>query len=300
MSEVTFQSDNLQRFIFDNAEIRGEWVHLSESWQSVLARRDYPAAIRNVLGEMMAAAALLTETVKIKGRLVLQVRSEGPVNLMMVECTSDHSLRGLAQWQGDIADDISLTDMTGNGTLAITIEVEGAKQPYQGVVSLEGGSIANILETYFKQSEQLETRIWLSADENCAAGLFLQQLPGEAKNKDEEQEHWSRISHLASTVTAEEMLGLGAGTLLHRLFHEEQCRLLSSTDLAFACTCSRSRVADTITMLGLEEANSIIEEQGAIDAACEFCGEHYHFDKVDVAALFSETPASDSGSDTLH
>jgi len=297
---TTFQSDNLQRFIFDNAPVRGEWVHLTESWQQVLIRRDYPRAIQRLLGEMMAAAALLAATVKIKGRLVLQSKSSGPVNLMMVECTSDNTLRAFAQWDGNVDDDASMSELTGEGILAITIDVEGSKQPYQGVVSLEAESISGVLETYFNQSEQLDTRIWLAADVNSVSGLFLQQLPSTEDNKDEDEEHWSRLSQLAGTITPSELLSLGAGTLLHRLFHEEECRLLNSTELSFSCSCSRERVADTITLLGEQDANDLVAEQGQIEVACEFCNEHYHFDKIDVAAIFSDNSAPNSDATIVH
>lgn len=295
-----FQSDNLQRFIFDDIAVRGEWVHLTQSWQEVLTRRDYPASIRNVLGQMMAAAALLTSTVKIKGRLVLQIKSAGPVNLMMVECTSDNTVRAFAQWEGEIADDLSLVEMTGEGALAITIDVEGAKQPYQGLVALEGDSIAGLLETYFKQSEQLQTRIWLAANEQAVSGLFLQQLPGEQVNHEQNDEDWSRLSQLAATVTDQELLELGAGTLLHRLFHEEECRLLSLEEFNFACACSRQRVAETISLLGQQDAFDLVEEQGKVEVACEFCNEHYYFDKIDIAEIFSVPVDSDPESKILH
>jgi len=298
--ESEFHSDNLQRFIFDDIPVRGEWIHLSKSWQEVLTRREYPLAIQNVLGEMMAAAGLLAATVKIKGRLVLQIKSDGPVNLMMVECTSDNTVRAFAQWKGDIADDISLEAMTGKGALAITIDVEGSKQPYQGLVSLNDDSIASMLETYFKQSEQLETRIWLAANDQSVSGLFLQQLPGEAGNEETNEEDWVRLSQLAATVTNEELLTLGAGTLLHRLYHEEQCRLLSLTEFNFACACSRERVADTISLLGEADALDLVETEGKIEVACEFCNEHYHFDKVDVAQVFSVNSAPEADSKTLH
>ncbi len=295
-----FQSDNLQRFIFDNAPVRGEWVHLTDTWKDVLSRREYPPAIEHLLGEMMAAAALLTATVKIKGRLVLQLKSTGPVTLMMVECTSNNTLRAFAQWDGDVEDDATLMEITGEGALAITIDVEGAKQPYQGVVSLQGESISEVLESYFKQSEQLETRIWLAADSQSAAGLFLQQLPGESHHKEADEESWSRLSQLASTVKNKELLELGAGTLLHRLFHEEECRLLSTTELRFSCNCSRERVADTIGLLGIDDANNLLQEQGHIEVACEFCNEHYQFDQVDVAQLFSGQLNSNSDSKIVH
>jgi molecular chaperone Hsp33 len=292
---MTKQTDKLHRFIFDNAPVRGEWVHLQESWQSVLIRREYPAAIQRVLGHMMAAAALLADTVKINGRIVLQIKSTGAAKLLMAECTSDNTLRAYAQWDGDIDDDATLSEVTGEGTLAITIEVEGAKQPYQGMVTVKGDSLAAVLETYFAQSEQLETKVWLTANAECAAGLFLQQLPAEENSDDEA---WSRISHLASTVTDDELLTLDVETMLHRLFHEEECRLLAATELEFSCSCSRERVADTIKLVGEEEVMSILDEKGEVEVACEFCNEHYRFDKVDVTELFFGS--SDLSSETLH
>ena len=294
----TLKTDNLQRFIFDNAPVRGEWVQLQDSWQEVLKRRQYPVAIQRLLGEMMAAAALLTATVKIDGRLVLQTKSNGPVSMMMIECTSNNTLRAFAQWNGEIKDDASLAEAVGEGSLAITIEVEGAKQPYQGVVSLNGDSLSSVLEVYFKQSEQLETHIWLASNENSVAGLFLQQLPGDKAEEDEE--NWSRISQLASTVKQNELLELGVGTLLHRLFNEEECRLLTATELSFACSCSRERVADTIQLLGKQDAKDLLDEKGKIEVACEFCNEHYQFDSVDVSQIFSEAELTQFESKTLH
>jgi len=292
---LPFQSDNLQRFIFDNAEIRGEWVHLHDTWQQVISRRTYPEAIQNLLGQMMAAAGLLAATVKIDGRLVLQIKSTGPVSLMMVECTSQHTLRAFAQWDeagADIPLDATLAEMTGDGTLAITIEVNGANTPYQGIVSLNGDSIAALLETYFRQSEQLDTRVWLAANAQSVAGLLIQQLPSAEQNDEQEEESWSRISQLSATVTEPELLDLGAGTILHRLYHEEECRLLSSTPLEFACNCSRQRVANTISLLGQQDAMDLVEEQGNIEVACEFCNEHYYFDKADVVLIFTEAGIS--------
>lgn len=295
-----FQSDNLRHFIFDNAPVRGEWVHLTETWKNVLSRRQYPAAIERLLGEMMAATALLTATVKIKGRLVLQLKSTAPVTLMMVECTSDNTLRAFAQWDGNVAEDATLTEVTGDGALAINIDVEDSKQAYQGVVSLQGESISDVLEAYFKQSEQLETRIWLAADSQFAAGLFLQQLPGESNDQEIDEEHWSRLSQLAGTTSNKELLELGVGTLLHRLFHEEKCRLVSSTELSFSCACSRQRVAETIGLLGQEYANNLLQEQGHIEVVCEFCNQHYHFDEIDVAQVLSSQMNSETDSKTVH
>jgi molecular chaperone Hsp33 len=292
-----FESDKLHRFIFDNSPVRGEWVHLQHTWQNILVRREYPVALQRILGQMMAAGALLADTVKINGRIVLQIKSSGPAKLLIVECTSKNTIRAYAQWDGDIADDASLVDVTGEGVLAITLEVEGAKQPYQGIVSIDGeATIASVLENYFEQSEQLKTRIWLSVDQESVAGLFLQELPSD--EQDDDVDAWNRISQLAATVTDEELLGLEPESLLHRLFHEEQCRLLAATELEFACSCSRERVGESIKLIGKEDALSLIEEQGQVEANCQFCNEQYLFDAVDIGQLFAD--GIDLGSDTIH
>ncbi|MCX4188805.1 Hsp33 family molecular chaperone HslO [Methylophaga sp. OBS3] len=298
MQDDAQQADHLQRFLFDSAAVRGEWLQLKETWQTVKAQRDYPPAVAKLLGEMLGAAALLAETVKMDGRLVLQCRSQGPVSLLMVECTSEHTLRGLANWTGDIADDASMQSLLADGTLVLTIENAGAKQPYQGVVSIHGESIAEALETYFAQSEQLNTRIWLRTNEETVGGLMLQQLPEQDPAKHDED--WQRLNHLAATITSEELLDLDAVNLLHRLFNEETVRLMSTTVLEFACTCSRQRVADTIKLLGQQEAEEIIEERGFVELACEFCNTHYQFDPVDVAGLFNDPMTIQSDSKTLH
>ncbi len=292
------QADHLQRFIFDSAAVRGEWVQLKQTWTTVKMQREYPPAVADLLGQMLAAAALLAETVKISGRLVLQCRTDGPVSLIMVECTSDHTLRGLANWQGEIADNASMQELLGKGSLAITIESVDAKHPYQGIVSVQGESIAEMLEMYFAQSEQLQTRIWLATDDNTVGGLLLQQLP--EQDPELHDENWQRILYLAETIAKEELLNLDVVSLLYRLFHEEMVRLLSTTVLEFSCTCSRQRVADTIKLLGRQEAEDIIAERGFVELACEFCNTHYRFDPVDVAGLFSDPLNIQNDSNTVH
>lgn len=292
------QADHLQRFIFDSAAVRGEWVQLKQTWTTVKMQREYPPAVADLLGQMLAAAALLAETVKISGRLVLQCRTDGPVSLIMVECTSDHTLRGLANWQGEIADNASMQELLGTGSLAITIESVDAKHPYQGIVSVQGESIAEMLEMYFAQSEQLQTRIWLATDDNTVGGLLLQQLP--EQDPEQHDDNWQRILYLAETIAKEELLNLDVVSLLYRLFHEEMVRLLSTTVLEFSCTCSRQRVADTIKLLGRQEAEDIITERGFVELACEFCNTHYRFDPVDVAGLFSDPLNIQNDSNTVH
>ncbi len=288
--------DCLQRFVFEHAPIRGEIVHLDTTWRAVLKRRDYPPVLRELLGETMAAAALLASIIKFDGRLTIQMQGEGPVRLLVVECSSDRTMRALAQWDGEIPSrGTPLAAILGSGKLAITIDPYKGKERYQGIVSLEGVSVADAIEGYFVHSEQLDTRLWLAANSQQAAGLLLQCLPGEHPDGDA----WSRAVHLASTLTPGELLGLPVPAILHRLYHEEDIRLFSRMPVSFRCSCSRSRVEAVLRMLGREEVASILAEQGMVSVACEFCGNRYEFDPVDVEQLFAGGSAF-AGSQTRH
>lgn len=287
------ESDSLSKFLFENADVRGEIVHLDASWKLVLERHEYPPVLRNLLGEMMAAAALLIGTLKFKGRLTLQLKGDGPVTLGLVECTSDRLLRGLIHWQGDVGQCVGLSSLLGKGVLAITLEQEpqGKKEKterYQGIVEVVGDSLSQSLEHYLQNSEQLETRLWLTADPQMAAGLLLQRLPAKQAGSIADEDAWPRIVHLAGTVKDDELLSLPANEVIHRLFHEEDVRLFSAVPVAFRCACSRERVENTLRTLGVAEVQSVLEEQGAVSVDCEFCRQHYEFDAVDVAALFAE------------
>jgi molecular chaperone Hsp33 len=275
-------SDTLQRFLFENNAIRGEIVHLDATYRAVLERRDYPPVLRGLLGELMAAAALLATTIKFEGRLSLQAQGRGPVKLLFAECTSRHTLRALAQWEGGI-EAAPLPQLLGDGRMAITIEPEG-KERYQGIVALEGATLAQALENYFARSEQLETKLWLTAGADRAAGLLLQQLP---RQSHEDADAWDRAVHLSSTLTPSELLGLAAPEVVRRLYHEEDIRLFSRLPVSFRCSCSRERVEGVLRMLGADEVRGILAEQGQIGVNCEFCGGHYALDAVDVAQLFA-------------
>jgi len=275
--------DNLQRFIFENAPIRGEIVHLDATWQAVLERRQYPPRVREVLGELMAAAALLTSTLKFDGRLIMQIQGKGPVSLLVVECTSDRTMRAIAQWQGEIPD-APLAALVGDGRLAVTIDPLKGKERYQAIVALEGLTVAEAFENYFARSEQLATRLWLASDSQQAAGMLLQRLP-EADPADDDA--WVRAVHLGSTITREELLALPVREIVHRLYHEEDIRLFSRTPVSFRCSCSRERVEAVLRMLGRDEIHSILDEQGSVSVDCEFCGSRYEFDRIDAEQLFT-------------
>src|SRR5574340_913239 len=248
-------SDSLRRFLFEHAPIRGEIVRLDSVWRSVIERRDYPPMLQNLMGELCAAAVLLAATLKLKGAMVLQIHGKGAVKLLVVECSGDLELRATAKWEGDLAHG-TLQDLVGDGRFVITLDPKDGNQAYQGIVALEGDSIAEILQNYMTRSEQLETRLWLAANEQGAAGMLLQKLPERGASSDEDA--WDRATHLADTVKPEELLHLPAGELLHRLYHEDDIRLFDAQSIIFRCTCSRESVAQMLRMLGRAEVDAIL------------------------------------------
>lgn len=272
--------DLLQRFLFDDTAIRGELVQLDQAWQEVLSRHDYPQAVRDRLGEMIAAAALLAATLKFKGRLILQIQGDGPINLMVAEATAQKTLRGMAQWQGEVQTG-DLQNQFGTGRLAITID-SGSGERYQGLVELTGDSLSAAIDGYLERSEQLPTRLWLAADGQTAAGLLLQKLPAVEQDNDA----WTRLQALADTLTAGELLQVPFLQIIQRLFHEENVRLFTAEQVAFYCSCSRERVADVLVNLGEAEVQDILHTEGNIEVTCEFCNQRYSFDAVDAAQLF--------------
>ncbi|MDO4249016.1 MAG: Hsp33 family molecular chaperone HslO [Neisseria sp.] len=272
------------RFIFDDMPVRGLHVRLQAVWQHIVCRKNYPAPIRHALGELLAAGALLSSNLKIEGTLTLQVQSEGKLKMLVVEATSNDTCRATARWDETASFDEgeTLCDLLGNnGIFAITLQPQEG-EPWQGVVPLEGGSIAEMLMAYMLRSEQLETHITLAADENTVGGLLLQRLPEESLDK----EAWQHVTTLSDTVDAAELLSLDAEALLYRLFHETPPRVFEPEEIEFACTCSRGKVSNMLLLLGGQEVGSIVAEQGSIEIDCDFCNEKYVFDETDVNALF--------------
>lgn len=285
--------DSLHRFVFERLSVRGELARLDTTWQTVLARREYPPPVQRLLGEALVATALLAATVKYEGLLTLQLQAAGPLRLIVVQCTGEHRLRALARWDEPLPDG-ALADLCGAGTLALTIEPNHGPQRYQGLVELRGATLAAALEHYFNHSEQLPTQLHLMADAQTAAGLLLQRLPGETDDADA----WDRISALGLTLSDAELRDLDARHLLHRLFHEDDVRLFNARPLGFRCTCSRERTAAMLRALGAADIDALLAEQGRVGVRCEFCGQDYGFDAVDVAGLFRTLSANRS--DTRH
>jgi molecular chaperone Hsp33 len=278
--------------LFEGAPVRGELVHLDATWRAVLERHEYPEPLRLVLGEMMAAAALLSATLKFDGSLIMQIQGSGAARLIVVEITSDQTMRATAKWEGDLAAQ-SFRELVGDGRFVITIAPrEAAQQTYQGIVALEGDSVAAVLEHYMSRSEQLETRLWLASDVAHAAGMMLQRLPGESGI---DPDAWNRAVRLGETVTPHELLGLPARQIIRRLYHEEDIRVFDARLVSFRCSCTRERVVNMLRLLGRAEVKSILAERGRVDVNCEFCNRHYSLDRVDAEQIFAADVVTPAG-----
>ncbi len=327
----------LHKFLFDGLPVRGMIVRLTSTWQEVLARRAansntgaYPPRVSEMLGQMLAAGALMQSNIKFNGALVLQIMGDGPVKMAVAEIQSDLSMRATATVQGEVAIDSKLSEMVNvlnKGRCAITLDPKDkfpGQQAYQGVVPLHGDhnekleDLAQVLEHYMLQSEQLDTKLVLAADDTVAAGLLIQRLPvqgdknlagssaasggGTEWSREDEigiNEAFNRIALFASSLKRDELLSLDVDTILHRLFWEEKVLRFEAQYPRFACTCSRERVASMLHSLGIAEVESILTEQSQVEVGCDFCGAQYRFDAVDAAAIFTQPLAQSPGPDTV-
>jgi molecular chaperone Hsp33 len=296
--------DSLHRFLFEQFPIRGHLVHLDASWQALIEHRDYPEAVRNLLGEAVAASLLLAATIKFDGVLSLQLQGDGPVHLLLVQCTSGLGVRGLARFrEGDYSDTSKISDLLGAGNLTVTLETDDGAQRYQGIVPISGERLDESLQLYFENSEQLPTRLWLQTDAAGASGMLLQKLPegvasgpklvADAAALDDA---WRRVQIIGDTLTPEELRTLSDQEILHRLFNEDDVRLFEPAPVFFRCRCSRERVSGMLQGLGEKETRSVLAERGEVEVRCDFCNRAYVFDAVDVAALFNSGVPADSGS----
>ena len=281
------QTDSAQRFIFENTDIRGERVQLEQSLQDAFAPHAYPEMVRVLLGELATTAVLLSTTLKFEGSMTLQARSTGPVSLLMVECTDKRTFRGIARWSDEHLSPTN-TDMHSlleNGQLVITVDPIKGKR-YQGIVPLEGENLAACFTSYFQQSEQLATKLWLTSDGDKAAGFLLQALPDQ-KNEDPKarEDRWEHLTVIAETLKDEEMLSLPTEDLLHRLYHEEDIRLFNAEKVEYHCNCSRERTGNALSTVDPADIQDILEEQGQVDMDCQFCNTRYTFNEEEIGQL---------------
>jgi len=296
--------DTLQKFMFENSPVRGELIEISEAWQQVQSRRSYPAVVSTLLGEMMAAAALLSANLKFDGAIIMQIHGDGPVQLLVAECDAALRLRATAKLRegaeiSELAGLQQLVNAHGEGRFAITLDPTNKKpgqQAYQGIVALEGESVATVIENYMMRSEQLDTRLWLAADDKVARGLLLQKLPDEGGKTAAltDADVWNRTVTLASTLNQQELLGTDIMTLLQRLYWEETVRVFDPRHPTFHCGCTREKVGNMLKMLGREEIDSALADLGKLDINCDFCGQDYLFDPVDCMQLFALESIADA------
>lgn len=292
-------TDSRQRFIIESCDVRGHLVRLDQTWLDANAHTFYPPKVKQVLGEAFAAAALLAGTIKFDGKLTFQIRGNGPVHLLVVQMTHDGKLRGLARFTEEPAHS-NIQEVFGkNASLTITIEANEYSEPYQGIVPLEGTTLAEALASYFQNSEQLSTELHLHVSDSVAAGFLLQKLPAEER-KAEDRDGWVRATTLADTITADELFEARAESLLHALFHEETVRLFDESNLEFHCSCSKERSDGMLEGLGEAEVMSIIDERDLVEITCEFCDAQYRYDAVDVTALFKATRGVNNSNEVRH
>lgn len=296
---MTESSDQLVRFLLPDAGVRGVHVQLASSWREILAHGEYPPSATQLLGEASVASALFTGHTKVDGRLSIQLRSRSALRTLFAECTAAGTLRGIVQLQDGQDAPRELGGLGEDALLAITIENPGLDprepQRYQSLVGLSAPTLGEAFEDYFRQSEQLPTRLLLAADGERAAGLLLQKLPGDSGDND----GWIRTGALFDTLQQDELLSVAGPELLHRLFHEEAPDLLGTKSLAFGCSCSRERVESMLQSLGEEEARAAAESTGAVDVRCEFCGQQYHFPLTEFGVLFAAVPAEQPAPERL-
>jgi molecular chaperone Hsp33 len=291
--ETVLVEDVLHRFMLERAGVRGVLVRLGPAWREVAGRSAYPAALRSVLGQTLAASALLTGNIKLDGALSVELKSSGPLRLLFAECTDRGRLRGLARWNDPLPPTLDLAVLP-DAYMAITIGNAERGQRYQGLVDLQHPDLAAALENYFGQSEQLPARIVLAADGEHAVGLMLQKLPDEGGHDAvQDEDAWTRIQHLTATLGQEELLATPPEQLLYRLYHEESVRLFEPRPLAFGCSCTRERVEAVLRSLGRDEVEAALEaREGEIEVICEFCAQRYTFDRIDAEHLLSVSPAA--------
>ncbi len=285
-------TDVSSRFVFVDADIRGNIVRLTDALAQAADRHDYPPVVRGLLGEFLAAALLLSDTIKFEGRLILQANGQGPLRLLMAEATHLHSVRGIARLADDIdADDMADADLKtllAGGTLSVTIEAAG-RERYQSIVPLTGDSLASCLEEYFRQSEQLQTMIHLAADDRNVSGMLVQQLPPQLEpDEADRRDRWETVHMLAGTITPEELLKDANEVLIKHLFAHENIRLLGDEAVHFACSCSEARMAGALVSLGEEELASLFESREALELKCEFCATTYEMDRARLTELLTD------------
>lgn len=289
-------NNTLHRYLFEDLSVRGELVQLDDAYQQIISSKEYPKAVQNLLGELLVATTLLTATLKFEGSITLQLQGDGPVSLVVINGDNDQKVRGVARFDGEIADDATLHQLMGKGYLVITIAPKDGER-YQGVVALDGKDLAACFEGYFERSEQLKTRLWLRLGEfegkPHAAGMLLQVMPDGTGSADD----FEHLEQLTDTIKNEELFGLEGEDVLYRLYNQDKVQLFEPQHVEFFCGCSRERSAGAIVTIERAEVDDIVKTEGKVSLHCDYCGTSYDFDSIDVANIFEEAT---KGNDTVH
>ncbi|WP_018507590.1 Hsp33 family molecular chaperone HslO [Thiobacillus thioparus] len=274
--------DRVRSFLFEQLDIRGAWVQLGGAWREMTAGRNYPEPVLELLGQLAAVTTLITANLKQAGRLTFQLRGDGDVSLLVIDCDEQLRLRGMAHAPSELSSG-SLPALLGDGSLTLILDTADMRQPYQSHVPLQGETLAAVFEHYLAQSEQAPTRLWLAANHEVAAGLFLQALPGAAAR---DADGWNRVQILAGTVRADELLDLGAIKLIERLFPEEDVRVYDPRPVSYHCPYDPDKIYSMLRSVGRAECEAILAEQGEIRVHDDICNHEYVLDAAAVTALF--------------
>ena len=289
MSHNDKQQDARVRFLFEDAPVRGAWVYLQHSVQAMPAFISASPAGKILLGESVAAVALLSANIKLQGRLAIQARGDGALRLLVAESSQNAGVRGVIELDDRAENTLALRELLGDGYLAVTL-LPDVGESYQGIVPLQGARLQDCLAAYFQQSEQLETALWLASDGETAAGLLLQAMPG----AQDDLKGWQHVHALASTISNEELLSLSCEQLLHRLYHQETVRVFDAEPVQFQCSCNTQRSAAALATLGREDLLQLFQETPVVKVDCHFCGKIYQYSERDIDKILGEI------SPTLH
>jgi len=299
------EPDLVRRFVLERHPIRGHAVRLSQAWQALREHQDYPPAVQHLLGEAVGAIVLLAATLKFDGLITLQLQGKGLVNLMVAQCTHDFRVRAMARHDPIVrmegGDEAGFRSLAGEGQIVVTVESTDRASSYQGVVPITGNSLAESLEAYFQQSEQLPTRVLLAASSGVVSGMLVQRIPGAGGTQVQLDETaleaaWQKADDAMSSLSRGQLLEDNVEQRLVDMFGVDEVRVFSGHEVKFECRCSRERVANVLRSLGAQEVRSVIEEQGACTVTCEFCQKPYKFDAIDVEQLFNDSAPQGSSS----
>jgi len=275
-------ADSLIRYTFAQVPVRGELVQLEQSYQRLVQGHDYPPVVRNLLGQLMAVTSLLSATLKFEGHINLQLQGDGKLNFATVNGSQQQQLRGVARLLEDVEDETFAELLGDKAYMVITLSPEDGER-YQGMVEVKptDSSLADVIERYFTQSEQLQTRVWLHADETHVGGLLLQSMPGE----DDPERGFEHLAALTATMTADELFNLDATEVLHRLYHEEEVILYEPAPVRFFCGCSRERSMNALYSVSVDELRDIIQTDGEIKLTCDYCLTEYVYNEEDLGVI---------------